>query len=86
VTEKPEPDLYPKLDRDLYPEHVECPHCRKRSKVLFHFDQLVSCWRAYVEKHDVVDVQCTFNARKACNLTYACPASLASVSPWEPVR
>jgi hypothetical protein len=77
MTEKPDPDLYP--------EHVECPHCQKRSKVVFHFDQIKG-WGAHVEKHNIVNVQCTFNARKACRITHACPASLAIVSSWELVR
>lgn len=76
-----------KPDPDLYPEHVECPHkdCGKRTKVVFRYDQIKG-WLARVEEHELVSVQCTFNAHKACRIRYACPASLAIVSPWEAVR
>jgi hypothetical protein len=74
-----------RLDPNLYPEHVECPHCHGRKKVVFR-QHSTEGWRAHVEEHDLAFVQCTTNARKACDIRYACPASLAIVSPWEDVR
>ena len=52
-----------------YPEHVECPGCRQRRKVLRQ-DNPAEGWVVQIETHDIVDTQTTFDGRQWCTIAH----------------